>query len=274
MAGTGRYGKSVDVTARWAELVQGPERGLPLDEAALLISAHATGNVDVARELRHLDEVAADCAEDTLGGLCELLFFQFGFRGNTDWYEDPRNSYLDQVLERRLGIPISLAVVTIEVGRRIGVPLQGVGMPGHFLVQPAGRADHEPLLDVFHQRWMSVGECRELAGRLTGPAARWSPRWLAPTRSRAILARMLANLAATHRQNQDMGSLGRVAELAAAIPGRPPTERFQVAEDLAASGRLRLAARMYLAVAADKRVDTGDAERLRVKAAALRARLN
>jgi regulator of sirC expression with transglutaminase-like and TPR domain len=274
LAGGGRYRSAVDVTARWAELLQGPERDLPLDEAALLISAHATGNVDVARELRHLDEVAADCAEDTLGGLCELLFFQFGFRGNTDYYQDPRNSYLDQVLERRLGIPISLAVVTIEVGRRIGVPLQGVGMPGHFLVQPAGRAEHEPLLDVFNQRWMSVGECRELAGRLTGPGARWSSRWLAPTRPRAILARMLANLAATHREGDDMGALGRVAELAAAIPGRPPAERFQVAEDLAASGRLRLAARMYSDVAADKRISAGDAEKLRVTAATLRARLN
>ncbi|MBO0747221.1 MAG: transglutaminase family protein [Acidimicrobiaceae bacterium] len=264
----------MDITARWAELVQGPERGLPLDEAALLISAHATGNVDVRRELRHLDEVAADCAEDSLGGLCELLFFQFGFRGNTDYYEDPRNSYLDQVLERRLGIPISLAVVTIEVGRRVGVPLQGVGMPGHFLVQPTGRAEHEPLLDVFNQRWMSVGECRELAGRLTGPGARWSSRWLAPTRPRAILARMLANLAAIHRENLDMGALGRVAELAAALPGRPPAERFQVAEDLAASGRLRLAARMYLSLAADKRVNANDVENLRAKAATLRARLN
>jgi regulator of sirC expression with transglutaminase-like and TPR domain len=264
----------VDVTARWAELVQGPERGLPLDEAALLISAHATGNVNVARELRHLDEVAADCADDSLGGLCELLFFHFDFRGNTDCYQDPRNSYLDQVLERRLGIPISLSVVTIEVGRRIGVPLQGVGMPGHFLVQPAGRAEHEPLLDVFNQRWLSVGECRELAGRLTAPGAHWSARWLAPTRPRAILARMLANLAATHRQREDMHALGRVAELAAVIPGRPPAERFQVAEDLASAGRLRLAARMYQNVAADQRVNAGDAERLRIKAATLRARLN
>jgi regulator of sirC expression with transglutaminase-like and TPR domain len=254
--------------------VQTAEAGLPLDEAALLISAHATGNVDIGRELRHLDEVAADCAEDTVGGLCELLFFQLGLRGDTDTYQDPRNSYLDQVLERRLGIPISLAVVAMEVGRRIGVPLEGVGMPGHFLVQPAGRAEHEPLLDVFHQRWVSVDECRQLATRLTGAGARWSPRWLAPTRPRAILARMLANLASTHRVREDLGPLGRVSELAAVIPGRPPAERFQVAEDLAASGRLDLAARLLEELAADRRISAEDAKRLKVKAAGLHARLN
>jgi regulator of sirC expression with transglutaminase-like and TPR domain len=240
----------------------------------LVIAAHATGSVDISRELRHLDEVAADCEEDNLGGLCQLLFFQLDFRGDTDSYQDPRNSYLDQVLERRRGIPISLAVLAIEVGRRIGVPLEGVGMPGHFLVQPAGREEHEPLLDVFNQRWVSPDECRQLATRLTGPGSKWSPRWLAPTRPRPILARMLANLASIHRASEDYGPLGRVAELAAVIPGRPPAERFQVAEDLATSGRLDLAARILEEVAAHKRVTAEDADRLRVKAAALQARLN
>lgn len=264
----------MDVAARWAEVVQGPERALPLDEAALLISAYATGKVDVARELRHLDELAASCAEDSIGGLCQLLFFELGFRGNTECYTDPRNSYLDQVLTRRVGIPISLAVVAIEVGRRIGVPLEGVGMPGHFLAQPAGRAEDEPLLDVFHRRWVTADECRELVAPMHGPAARWSPRWLAPARPRGILARMLANLAAVHRDAARFGALGRVAELAAAIPGRPPGERFQVAQDLAASGRLGLAARLYHDVAADRRVSSDDAARLRARAAELRARLN
>jgi regulator of sirC expression with transglutaminase-like and TPR domain len=260
--------------ARWVALVQTPGASFPLDEAALLISAHATGTVDLARELRHLDEVAANCPEDTLGGLCELLFFQLGFRGDTTTYNDPRNSYLDQVLERRLGIPISLSVVAMEVGRRIGVPLEGVGMPGHFLVQPTGRAEGEPLLDVFHQRWVTVEECRELAAGGAGTGMRWSPRWLAPTRPRAILARMLANLASTHRARQDLAALGKVSELAATLPGRPPSERYRVAEDLAASGRWALAARMLEDVAADRRVTAQDAERLRTRAAGLHARLN
>jgi regulator of sirC expression with transglutaminase-like and TPR domain len=264
----------VDAVARWAGVVQAPENALPLDEAALLISAHATGNVDIGRELRHLDEVAADCAEDTIGGLCELLFFQLGLRGDTATYQDPRNSYLDQVLERRRGIPISLAVLTMEVGRRIGVAIEGVGMPGHFLVQPAGRRSHEPLLDVFNQRWVTVEEARQLATSATGPGVKWSPRWLAPTRPRAILARMLANLSSTHRAREDFGALGRISELAAALPGRPPAERFQVAEDLATGGRLDLAARILQEVAADSRVSTQDADRLKRKAANLHARLN
>jgi regulator of sirC expression with transglutaminase-like and TPR domain len=264
----------MDPATRWRALMRLPEANLPLDEAALLISAHATGTVDIARQLRHLDEVAAGCAQDTVEGLCELLFVELGLRGDVEHYDDPRNSYLDQVLDRRLGIPISLAVVTMEVGRRVGLSLEGVGMPGHFLVQPAGRSGDEPLLDAFSGRWLSVEECKTIAANLVGSATPWTPSWLDPTPRRAILARMLTNLAAGHRSRQEFGALRRVAELAAAIPARRPSERFQVAEDLAAGGRLDLAASLLDDAASDIRLAPDDAARLRARAVGLRARLN
>jgi regulator of sirC expression with transglutaminase-like and TPR domain len=264
----------MDAAARWRTLVRGPEAELPLDEAALLISAHATGQVDVARGLRHLDEVAAGCGQDTVEGLVELLFVDLGLQGDTEHYGDPRNSYLDQVLERRRGIPISLAVLVIEVGRRVGITLEGVGMPGHFLVQPAGRASGEALLDPFSGRWLDPDECRIMAAQLVGPTTPWSPSWLEPTPPRAILARMLANLASGHRTRQELGSLRRISELAAVLPSRRPAERYQVAEDLAAGGRLDLAAGLLDDAASDLRLAPDDAARLRARATGLRARLN
>src|SRR5256885_16075663 len=125
---------SMDPTGRFAELVNGLEAALPLDEAGLLIAAHAKPELDVGEQLARFDALADRVGEPTLDGLRRLLFRDLGFAGNEDDYFDPRNSYLDDVLERRTGIPISLAVVMMEVGRRVGVPLSGVSMPGHFLV--------------------------------------------------------------------------------------------------------------------------------------------
>ena len=137
----------VDVTARFAEIVVGREAALPLDELAFLIAAHAHPDLDVADQLARLDELAAQVNDPTLDGLRRLLFRDLGFAGNEEDYYDPRNSYLDDVLDRRTGIPISLAVVMLEVGRRIGVPLSGVSMPGHFLIRD--KVDPEVFVDPF-----------------------------------------------------------------------------------------------------------------------------
>src|SRR5439155_5170289 len=130
------YGAPVHVVARFADVV-GRET-VPLDEAALLVAAHDRPELDVAGELEQLDALAAGCAEPSLDGLRRHLFANLGFVGNTDDYYDPRNSFLDEVVTRRTGLPITLAVVTIEVGRRLGLALAGVGMPGHFLVRASG----------------------------------------------------------------------------------------------------------------------------------------
>ena len=118
--------------AHWRIIASRSEPDLALDEAALVIAAQANPELDVGGQLRRLDELAASLPEAGVASLCRGLFGELGLRGDTKHYDDPRNSYLDQVLNRRLGIPISLSVLLIEIGRRQGLVLEGVGMPGHF----------------------------------------------------------------------------------------------------------------------------------------------
>ena len=134
----------MDVTARFAELVSGPEESLALDEAALLVAAHVHP-VDLDARLASIDALAAAAPAGDAVALARHLFVDLGFRGNSEDYTDPRNSYLDVVLDRRRGIPITLSILMLEVARRRGIALHGVGMPGHFLV---GTGDL--WLDPFH----------------------------------------------------------------------------------------------------------------------------
>ena len=124
-----------------------PEAELPLDEAALLIAATADATVDVSVQLARLDELAAQIEPAATTEVCRFVFETLGVRGDQQTYDDPRNSYLDQVLDRRLGIPISISVLVMEIGRRCGVALEGVGMPGHFLFRDPGQPNL--LIDAF-----------------------------------------------------------------------------------------------------------------------------
>src|SRR5438552_9903098 len=129
----------MDATERFAAAVAAPAGKMRLDVAAFCLAAHAHPGLDVDGECARLDDLAYRCPTPTFDGMRAYLFETLGFRGNTRDYGDPENSFLDSVLERRVGIPISLAVVVMEVGRRIGAPVHGVGMPGHFLVMAAAR---------------------------------------------------------------------------------------------------------------------------------------
>jgi regulator of sirC expression with transglutaminase-like and TPR domain len=110
-------------------LLARPEPEIPLDQAALLIAAHAHPELDVDARLAQLDTLAAGSVGLSSTELATRLFVTEGFAGNESDYGDPRNSYLDDVLDRHLGIPITLSVVMLEVGRRCGLRLHGVGMP-------------------------------------------------------------------------------------------------------------------------------------------------
>jgi regulator of sirC expression with transglutaminase-like and TPR domain len=229
----------MDATSRFVELVARPEDRIALDEGALLIAAHAYPGLDVAAQLGRLDALADACADRTLEALVHHLFVELGIKGNVDDYGDPRNSYLNDVLDRRVGIPIALSVLTIEVGRRLGVPLAGVGMPGHFLVRHLG----EPpvLLDPFGAgRLLDDAEAEALFRSLggTGP---FLPRYLDPVGPRAILSRMLANLQASFL-HQDVRAAAWVLRLRLAIPGLEKEERLGLARALASVGRFDVAA--------------------------------
>lgn len=257
-------------TERFAALVRGPEPDLPLDEAALLVAAHAHPGLDVAAQLRRLDELAASCPEPTLDGLRRHLFDHLGFTGNAGRYADPRNSFLDDVLDRRVGIPISLSVLAMEVGRRLGVPLSGVGLPGHFLVRH--EADGR-LLDPFGGgRYLDPAGAAELYRRVHGAGAAFGPHLLAPTGPRAILVRMLANLRQIYLAAGDQPSAGWVYELRSLIPPATPADTADVARALASIGRFTEAAATLDALA--ERVPVASADEARARALSLRALLN
>jgi regulator of sirC expression with transglutaminase-like and TPR domain len=206
----------VEHRQRFAEAVAAPDDELPLDLAWALITAHAHPAVDPDALLAELDRLAAGCREPTLDGLLHLLFVEQGFVGNQDDYYDPANSYLDDVLETHLGIPITLAVLTMEVGRRVGVPVAGVGLPGHFLLRD--RVDTDVFIDPFRggERLDREG-CLDVLRRLHGPAAELDPAWLEPIARRAIVERMLANLVRVFQQRGAAADLLWVRDLQAEL---------------------------------------------------------
>lgn len=260
----------MDPVARFAELVGRPDP--PLDRAALAVAAGAAPALDAAHWLAELDRLAAGV--DSLEGLRHRLFVEEGFAGNSRDYYDPRNSLLHEVLRRRLGIPITLAVVAIEVGRRAGVALEGVGMPGHFLVRPVGSPRH---LDVFAGGVeLDLAECerRFRAASGAGPDVPFGAHLLAATPTRAILTRMLENLRAVYRTRARPRDLEWVLRMRMLLtpPGADLTELLELAEALGEQGRWTEGARLL-----DERADTLDdprADRLRMAARMLRANLN
>lgn len=263
----------MDPTDRFAMLVRGPKDALDvnLDTAALLIAAHAQPGLDIDAQRARLDELAAACGEPVLAEVTNVLFGVEGFRGNDVDYYDPRNSYLDQVLERRVGIPITLSVVLMEVARRVGIGLDGVSMPGHFLVRLTG----EPpiLLDPFEGgRLLGEAECVARFHAVQGPAAPFDPGYLEPVGTIAILARMLNNLRTVHLQRQDSASLEWVLQLRGLLPGATLQERTERAGVLAALARFDEAATLLEDLAAE--APDEQATSMASKARALRARLN
>ncbi|MGH9246271.1 MAG: SirB1 family protein [Acidimicrobiales bacterium] len=233
--------KRAEASARFIELIRKPERLIRLDLGALLIAAHAYPDLEVDRELARLDDLATRCRTPTLDALVMHLFVVERFVGNRSDYYDPRNSFLNDVLDRRRGIPITLSLLTIEVGRRIGVPLSGVGMPGHFLLRD--KVDRSVFVDPFSGgATLTAEQCEAVFRRLAGPETPFDPAYLEPAGARSILARLLANLKAVYRERGDRRALLWVLRLRAAIPGVPATELRELAMMLAASGRFDAAA--------------------------------
>jgi regulator of sirC expression with transglutaminase-like and TPR domain len=193
-----------------------------LDIAALCIAAHAHPGLDIDASAGRIDEIAAACPTPTFDGLRDYLFDAQRFIGNVRDYGDPENSFLDSVLTRRVGIPITLSVLMMEVGRRVGVEIRGVGMPGHFLVQEAAKSD--VWCDPFHAGALyDIEDCRRLFARLHGGRA-LQPAHLGHTSKLNILGRMLANLE-QGRLGTDALQLAWMCDLHLALPGLADHER-------------------------------------------------
>jgi regulator of sirC expression with transglutaminase-like and TPR domain len=135
--------------------------------------------------------------------LSDYLFIQQRFQGNSAYYQDARNSYLNEVLERRLGIPISLSVIYIAIAQELGLPARGVGLPGHFIVGVTDSED-EIYLDPFHGgARLSKADCFQLVHEATGFSGTFQPEWLKPVSSSVILTRMLNNLRNIYLHQED-----------------------------------------------------------------------
>jgi regulator of sirC expression with transglutaminase-like and TPR domain len=222
----------MEPTKRFAALVESRGETIPLDVASALIAQCAAPGLRPDAVLAQLDALAETCPGYTLDALLPHLFGRGRFGPDHDDYYDPRNSLIDRVLERRRGIPITLAVVGLEVGRRIGVPMAGVGMPGHFLLQD--KVDRTVFIDPFDGgRLLREAECRHLFHQVTGGGSPWSSELLAPVGNLSIVTRMLNNLRVVYSRRHDLGGLRWVMALRAALPAPYGDEPGEFARTMA-----------------------------------------
>lgn len=196
-------------------MVSRAEDELNLAEAALLIASAEYPGLEVSPYLSKLDQIA-DAIEQRVASersyvnivhaMNEYLFEQQGFSGNLEDYSDPRNSYLNEVLDRKRGIPITLSVIYMEIGWRLGIPLEGVSFPGHFLVK-FPYAGGEVVLDPFFKGISLSAEVleRRIHNLLGGdvPAQDFLPHLLVPATKKETLVRMLRNLKAIYVRQDD-----------------------------------------------------------------------
>jgi regulator of sirC expression with transglutaminase-like and TPR domain len=265
------------LTARFAALVRPGPAALPLDEVCTVVAAHfAVGadpdGTDLVAVRTGLDELAKGVTAATVEGVVAHLV-GLGLGGDPSDYGSPASSFLPDVVRRRRGLPILLAVVAVEVARRVGVEAHVVGMPGHVLVSD-GRTPPGQLSDPFHRRpRLTPADARTILEQVHGGALPWDDGHLAPLAPRAVVARILANLANRFRSDDRHRDEAVALGLRSLVPGVPIAEKGTLAAALARSGAFDRAADELEALA-----DAGgagmDVDALRGKAARWRARLN
>lgn len=172
-----------------------------------------------------------------VSGLSRYIFHEMGFRGNVQAYYDPRNSYLNEVLERRTGIPITLSLVVMAVGSRAGLHIVGVGLPGHFIVKAAGNRQGI-LMDPFHGgRRLTPLQCEHVVQQVTGRPFHVKPGNLNSTPPGFIVQRMLANLKKVYMDANDFAKAIRVIERLLQIKPNDPIEHRDLGKCLVGAGR-------------------------------------
>ena len=230
-----------DLLERFIDCANSPDDG-DLPRAALLLGQIEEMTLDPAPAMRALTRLGAVAtarlerlgshasAREQISALNSLLFVEERFAGNDERYDDPRNSFLHEVLARRTGIPISLSVIYLEVARRSGVPMEGVNFPGHFLVRCRpnrhdGNTAREYLIDPFHNgALLDEADCRALVRKHLGEDAAFDRRLLAPANKRQILMRMLVNLKRLYVAMRSFPQARDVAELLLALDPSSLTE--------------------------------------------------
>lgn len=268
--------------------MQRADDDLNLAEAALLMAADEYPGIDVNRYLRVIEGLAAELRgrlsptatfEDTVVALNEFLFDEQGFSGNTDDYYDPRNSYLNEVLDRKLGIPITLSILYMEIGRRIGLLLQGISFPGHFLVKTEtdeGDIVLDPFLGgaVLSEEDL-VQRLRDRFGEENAPSAPLAPL-LQTAGKKEILLRVLRNLKAIYINNQNyqkaLTTLDRILWIAPDL-AEEVRDRAQLYERLECFGPALTDLRRYMSLNPTD-PEAGDLHRRIVELERMVSRLN
>lgn len=215
----------------FSQEVQQPDKQIDLAKAALYIAQEEYPLLP-DEYLNALDTMAGELQERLpaqryplriVQSINQYLYDDLGFRGNTNNYNDPRNSFLNDVLERRTGIPITLSLVYLEIARRIDFPMVGVGMPGHFLIRP-DVAEMEIFVDAFNRGEVLFAEdCRKLLAQIYGKPIELKPEFLYPVTHRQFLARMLTNLKMIYLEQQNwekaLSAVERILLLFPDLPG-------------------------------------------------------
>ena len=219
---------------RFYQEVQKSDGRISLATAALYIAQEDYWDMDITTYIEALDLMAAEVRSrlpknryplKVIQILNQYLFEEKGYSGNKADYYDPDNSYLNRVIDRRLGIPITLSLVYLEIANRIQFPMVGVGMPGHFLVRPVVD-EMEVFVDPFHQgEVLFVADCKERF-RLIYPASEWQPGFLNGVLPKHFLARMLMNLKVIYLQMEDFGkAVATLDKLLVLMPEQPQQMR-------------------------------------------------
>jgi regulator of sirC expression with transglutaminase-like and TPR domain len=273
---------------RWGRIAGLSEEKINLAEAALVIASGEYPALDVDAYLVRIEDLAANLRRrlrpdigtaESIIALNHYLFEELGFTGDAAEYYDPRNSFLNEVIDRRMGIPITLSLVYLEIGRRIGLALHGVSFPGHFLVKCVTR-DGAIVLDPFAQgASLSLDELQQRVRRLRGgvdPAPEIVKSMLAAAGNREILARMLRNLKTIYlHRNEPAKALATANRILALSP--------EAAEEFRDRGRIYLDLECFRAALGDfqhylcLKPQAADAGVIRAKVEELRqvaARLN
>jgi regulator of sirC expression with transglutaminase-like and TPR domain len=221
-----------EISDRFRTLAARPESLHGLAEGALVVASEAKPEVDIeaslaaisalAERTRPLVEGSGGPDSAVVGALNHALFELEQFRGNREQYDDLRNSFLDDVLARRRGLPITLAVLYVEVARRLGFDAYGVGFPGHFLAKIVGIEDEsegEIIVDPFFARTITLADCAERLRAAAGEEVPFDPGWLRAATAREIYVRMLNNLKMLYlRQGDGLSALGCFDRILVLVP--------------------------------------------------------
>jgi regulator of sirC expression with transglutaminase-like and TPR domain len=207
----------MDLNAALERLSRQPDAPFDIGELALHLSRDEFPSVDVDACMGEIDAMAQEARRYVRGelparvhGLCRYLFHEMGFRGNKADYFDPLNSYFNQVLERRIGIPITLSALVMTIGSRVGLRVEGIGLPGHFIARAVDGA-HEVIFDPFHGgRELTPRDCENVVRQVTGKDITVTAETLCPLPLSLIVTRMLNNLRAIYLKRTDMPRAIRV----------------------------------------------------------------